>query len=125
MPLRVQFVGNFCEETLKGVVDALVAADFPSKPVAQRDVIDENSGLRIHAMNALRPDWSNIMDGIGFVDHHPERKIADAIAGKAQEMPRYRAAAGADVRLLIVADQFHNSGKLRLESDTAFNFLGF
>jgi len=125
VPLRVQFVGDFCDSNLTNVVDALIAIDFPSKPVAHRVILDEHNGLRVHATKALRPEWYNVMDRVGWLDRAPQRKIADAIKSKAQELPRYKSAAGADVRLLIVADRLQNSGKLSLEYDATFDLRGF
>ncbi len=125
VPLRVQFVGVFSDATLANVVDQLIAADFPTKPVAEKVVLDEKKGLRVHAMKTLRPEWYNVMDRVGWVDRKPEQKIADTIKAKVQELPRYKSAAGADVRLLIVADRIQNSGKLTLEDEAIFDFQGF
>ena len=74
VPLSVQFVGNFCDENLATVVDALVAVDFLSKPVAHKVVLDEQKGLRIHAMKALRPEW-----------YHPESGSIERRTDEAQQ----------------------------------------
>jgi hypothetical protein len=62
---------------------------------------------------------------VGFVDRNPRKIIADAIETKARELPRYKDAAGPDIRLLLVADRIYNSGKLILEERVAFDFHGF
>ena len=61
----------------------------------------------------------------GVVDRTPQTIIAAAIEAKAKEMASYKGAAGADVRLLLVADRIHNSGKLMLEDEPVFDFHGF
>jgi hypothetical protein len=38
---------------------------------------------------------------------------------------RYRQACGLDIRLLIVADHYNNSGKLMLEAQAILNVMGF
>jgi hypothetical protein len=51
--------------------------------------------------------------------------IADAIEKKSKELTRYKDAAGSDIRLLLVADRIHNSGKLFLDERVPFEFHGF
>jgi hypothetical protein len=125
VPLSVRIDGYICEENLAGLVEALVATDFPSQPVGRAIVPEGVKGLRVRAMKANFPDWKSWEDSRGWVDRNPEPKIADRIEEKAQELPRYKSAVGPDVRLLIVADRFKNSGKLRLEDGTAFDLQGF
>jgi hypothetical protein len=55
----------------------------------------------------------------------PTDIISQAIGDKSQNLPRYKASVGDDIRLLLVADAIQNSGKLRLEPAAAFDFLGF
>jgi hypothetical protein len=43
--------------------------------------------------------------------------IADAIESKSKKLPRYEAAVGPVVRLLLVANAILNSGKMRLHED--------
>lgn len=125
VPLRLQIDGYICEENLAGLVSALVAIDFPSRPIGRAVVIDGLGSLRARAMRAFRPDWHSWGDRRGWVDRNPESKIAEAIKAKSRELPRYKSAAGADVRLLIVANRLQNSGKLTLQNGKAFDLHDF
>jgi hypothetical protein len=125
IPLRVQFVGDMRTENMAAVVPALVAEDIPSKPIGHHAVIDEDNGLRMHVTKAFRPEWFSVNHRVGFVDRRPTKRIADAIENKSKQLPRYRETAGTDIRLLIVADRFHNSGKLMLEEPIALDRKGF
>lgn len=131
MPLVVKFVGDMEADNLATVVPALVAQDLPSKPTSYHFVHDTTvahparARLRVHVTKALRPDWYSVNDRAGFVDLNPSGIIADAIAKKANELPRYKEAAGSDIRLLLVADRISNSGKLMLGKGAQFDFRGF
>jgi hypothetical protein len=59
------------------------------------------------------------------VNRAPRGIIADAIAKKAAELPRYTQAAGGDIRLLPAANRINNSGKLALDEGAEFDFQGF
>jgi hypothetical protein len=134
VPLIVKFVGNneaMGADNLATVVPALVAQDLPSKPTCYHFVHDTSvahparSRLRVHVTKALRPDWYSVNDRVGFVDRNPHQIIAAAIEKKAKELTRYKDTAGSDIRLLLVADRIHNSGKLLLEERAVFDFQGF
>jgi hypothetical protein len=56
---------------------------------------------------------------------NPVRIIAEAIERKAPELTRYKALAGSDIRLLLIADRIQKSGKLTLEGRPAFDLQGF
>jgi hypothetical protein len=107
------------------VIPELILSDLPSKPIGHHFVIDTGTGLRVHVTKSLRPDWYNVNARVGFVDRNPQQIIADAIEKKPKELPRYQAAAGPDIRLMLVADRIHNSGKMMLEQPAAFDFHGF
>ena len=125
VPLCVKFVGDMCADNMARVVPALVAKDFSSKPPGHNVVIDEDNGLRVHVTRALRSDWFSVNDRVGWVDLNPMHRIADAIEEKARELPRYSEAAGTDIRLLVVANRNHNSGKLMLKENRSLNRQGF
>lgn len=125
IPLIVKFVGNMCAENLAAVVPALIARDLSSKPIGHRDVLDWGAGLRVYIMKGFRPDWYNVNDRVGWVDRDAASRISDAIAKKSGELLRYRQNAGADIRLLIVADRIHNSGKLLFEESRTLDLRGF
>ncbi|MCW5691612.1 MAG: hypothetical protein KIT48_04545 [Pseudolabrys sp.] len=125
VPLAVKFVGRMCEENLAKVVPSLIAEDLPSKPVGHHLVVDTNNGLRVHVTRGFRPEWYSVNDRVGWVDRNPVQKIADAIEEKATRLEQYKAAVGSDIRLLLVADQFLNSGKMRLEQKPDLDKRGF
>jgi hypothetical protein len=124
IPLIVKFVGDLSMENVALIVPALVAEDFASKPIRHHVVIDHDNGLRVHVTKSFRPDWHSINHRVGWVDRNPVKRISDVIENKAKELPRYRAA-GTDIRLLIVADRTHNSGKLLLNQHIASDLHGF
>jgi hypothetical protein len=123
--LRVQVVGRLSPENIAAIVPALVAEDLASKAIGHHVVIDQGNGLRLHVTKAFRPEWLSVGHRVGWVDRNPMPIIGDAIGKKSKELERYRAAAGTDVRLLLVADCIHNSGKLRLDETAALNTQGF
>jgi hypothetical protein len=131
IPLTVHFVGNMEADNLATVIPALLAQDLRSKPLGYHFVHDTTTAhpararLRVHVTKALRPNWFSGNDRAGFVDRSPHGVIADAIAKKATELTRYKESAGDDIRLLLIADQISNSGKLRLDDGAQFDFHGF
>ncbi len=124
-PLSVQFIGNMSSDNLATVVDALVGERFPFKKLGHHVVIDGGNGLRVHVTRALRSDWFCVNDRVGWVNRNPTNRIADAVRRKSRDLARYRQAAGSDVRLLLVADRFSNSGKLSLEKPISLDRRGF
>jgi hypothetical protein len=123
--LRVQVVGRLSPENLASIVPALVAEDLASKPVGHHLVVDQGNGLRLHVTKAFRPEWFSVNHRVGWVDRNPLGIVADAIKKKSNELARYRAAAGPDIRLLLVADHMHNSGKLMLDDAAQLPTEGF
>jgi hypothetical protein len=124
-PLRAQFVGDMGAENMASIVPAFIEEDLPSKPIGHHVVIDTGKGLRVHVTKAFRPEWFSVNHRVGWVDRFPIKRIAEAIEKKAKELPRYREAVGANIRLLIVADRIHNSGKFMLEETTALDLRRF
>lgn len=123
--LRVQIVGRLSSENIASIVPALVAKDLESKPAGHHLIIDLCNGLRLHVTKARRPEWISVNDRVGWVDRNPQSIIAAAIKKKANELARYREAAGPDIRLMLVADRIHNSGKLMLDDAALLYTEGF
>lgn len=121
----MQIVGSLTPENRATIVPALIAEDFAAKPVGHHVVIDQGHGLRLHVTKSFRPEWFSINNRVGWVDRNPLRIITDAIEQKSVGLERYRAPAGPDVRLLLVADRIHNSGKLMLDEATVLDTKGF
>jgi hypothetical protein len=130
VPLTAQFVGNMEADNLATVVPALVAQDLPSKSMGYHFVHDttvlhpNRARLSVHVTKGRR-NWFSVNDRVGFVDRGPNGIIAAAIEIKANDLARYKAAAGADVRLLLVANRINNSGRLALEETSRFDLHGF
>ena len=131
IPLIVKFVGNMEADNLETLIPALLAEDLPSKSVGYHFVHDTTvahptrARLRVHVTKGFHPEWYSVNDRVGFVDRRPHEIIAAAIAKKAADLPRYKGAAGTDIRLLLVADRISNSGKLMLDQDRQFELHGF
>jgi hypothetical protein len=134
IPLSVKFVGTIeamGADNLATVIPALLAHDLPSKPVGYRFVHDTTvahparSRLRVHVTKAFRAEWTNMADRAGFVDRNPHGHIDAAIAKKSAGLASYKAKAGGDVRLLLIADRISNSGKLTLDAGAQLNLRGF
>ena len=129
IPLIVKFVGDMCSENVAKLVPALVARNLAAEPIGHHIAIDINTGLRaglrVHVTKALRADWLSVKDRVGWVDRNPVARIAAIVGKKAQQLPRYKKAAGPDVRLLVVANRIHNSGKLTLQGQARLDTKGF
>jgi hypothetical protein len=129
--LAVRFVGNMEPANMKTVIPALLEEDLASKPMDYSFVYDTTvkfpfrNRLRVHVIRAIRPDWCNVLDRVGYVDRAPQGIIASAIAKKAAELARYTQASGDDIRLLLVANCVNNSGKLALDEGAEFDLKGF
>jgi hypothetical protein len=126
IPLIVKFVGNICHENVAAVVPALLACDLSSKPIGCREVLDLGPALRMHVTKGFRSDWYSVNDRVGCVDRDVVPRISDAIAKKSLMLSCYSQKADTtDIRLLIVADRIHNSGKLLLDEVCILNLRGF
>jgi mRNA-degrading endonuclease RelE of RelBE toxin-antitoxin system len=123
--LDVKFVGRVSAGNRTEAIRKLVEAGFPSLQVGQKLIIELSDGLRVHATKAYRPNWFSVNDRVGFVDLNPGHIIRAAIVAKAKKLERYKAQAGSDIRLLLIANRIQNSGKLLLEGDARFRLHGF
>lgn len=123
--LRVQIVGGLSCENAAAIVPAIVAEDLISKPLGHHLVIDHVDGLRLHITKAFRPEWYSVNHRAGWVNRNPLPIITDAIEKKSHDLQRYRSAAGVDVRLMLLANHIHNSGKLMLDEKAALDTKGF
>ncbi len=113
------------DTNLERALTALVDRNFPERDIGQTEVIPIGHGLKIWAHRALRPNWFCLNDRAGWVDQNPADKIQEAIRVKAARLPAYRQNAGAEVRLLVVANRILNSGKLELNEPSLIDFFGF
>jgi hypothetical protein len=125
IPLSVRLVGDMCSENMATVVPALVAMDLSTRPIGHHEVVEAGKGLRVHVTRAFNADWFSVDHRVGWVDRYAIKHIADRIKEKAEKLPLYIKTAGPDIRLLIVADRIHNSGKLMLGQPAALDMRGF
>ena len=127
--LNVKFVGRIAPDTLADVVSDLVALDLPSKPPDYHAVIEKRpgleAGLKLFVRKSLHSDWYSVNDRVGWVTRNPESIIATEIEKKSKKLPQYKAIAGDDIRLLLVADRIKNSGKIAPQPEGVFEFHGF
>ncbi len=79
----------------------------------------------IHATRSDRAIWIMIEDVVGWVNLEPRKEVEAAISSKASKLSAYQERVGADVRLLIIAEDRFNSGKLRPHNRMSFNGHGF
>ena len=110
-------------------VSDLVALDLPSKLLAYHAVIEKRpgleAGLKLFVTKSLRSNWFSVNDQVGWVMRNPKSIIATEIEKKSKNLPQYKAVAGDDIRLLLVADRIKNSGKIAPQPEGAFEFRGF
>ena len=125
IPLHIRLLGDTSVENLAAVVPALVAKELSTRPVGYQEVIELGNGLCVYVTRALHADWYSVNDRVGWVDRYPMKPVTDAIEQKSKKLPRYREAAGPDIRLLLVADRICNSGKLMLDEGAALDVQGF
>jgi len=67
-----------------------------------------------------------VNDRVGWVERNPAERIDQEIEKKSKKLRRYKECSGLnDIRLLIVANQIMNSGKLSLNERPALDLRGF
>jgi hypothetical protein len=129
--LRVEFVGDISRENMDQVIDALLSipeADIPSRgrKLVEIEIELGPPPLKIYIRHDRTPNWFYVNDSVGWVDEHPEGKIAHLIKVKSMKLPAYKASSGLnDIRLLIVANRLKNSGKLALKANSSVDHQGF
>ena len=119
-----------CRENLEAVIRMLQDLNSSAKPIGHHERFEVDKGpakLSVYITRGMQhADWFCVNDRVGWVDRNPVERITEAIDRKAERLPQYMECAGLDdIRLLIVANQKMNSGKLRLEQCPAFNLRGF
>lgn len=134
VPLKIEFLGDLALDNQRWVLSQLIACDFPNRKIGDPVELDndallplgeEQHRLRVWARRAFRPQWTSVDTTVGFVDFNPMPRITEAVTVKARNIAAYRARAGHDVRLLIVADRRRNSGKLALRQNEGLDLRGF
>ena len=133
-PLIVKLVGELSENYLNDVVPFLISMDLRIRPTAYQtqfgigyeDELSAHPALKVSVTRSYQgySDWYCVNDRVGIVSYTPERVYA-AIEKKSNLLHKYRAAAGDDVRLLIVADHRFRSSMISILEPLARNCMGF
>jgi hypothetical protein len=124
--LQVQVLGHLNDENQNEVIETLQESIISDRSVTDPPLrLETPSGIRLFARVAFHSRWSQLDDGVGWVTQNAVEQAQAAINRKVPRLPAYRAAAGSDVRLLIVADHSRASGMLELEEVDAIDLAGF
>ena len=129
--LTVKILGNLTEANLEILTEALLLVDFDARPTAYqvrmdlRSAHDASIGVIAYVTKGFRSDWFSMDDRVEWVDQSPLAIISRSVQEKSGKLPKYRSSVGNDVRLLLVADHFYNSGKVMKISDQPIDLFGF
>ena len=125
LAIKVEFMQRPKATDAEDIVTKLLGLNLASRPIGERHTICTQAGSEIFARRYRWPEWTSIPDRVGWVVQNASEQLQACIAKKAAELPCYRAAAGDDVRLLVVADRTLNSGKLLVPSPEPIKPMGF
>ena len=119
--LNCKYWGDTTEEARAILIEALLANDFTG-PVKWMKLASDG-GAKLLAFETPNTHWEMPDDRAGELsqDGFFLQRVIDEKAGK---LETYREAC-ADVRLLVVADQIYNSGRLLLKPDFRPDLRGF
>lgn len=113
------------KEEIHEVWEELLKSELDKKPIGFGFYRTLPGGNKLQVTVEYHARWYVIDDQVGFVyqedldEEYPENwqtlksKIENAIDEKLCNFAEYVSNAGADIRLLIVADRIYNSGKMR------------
>jgi hypothetical protein len=119
--LNCKYWGDTTEEARSILIEALLTNDFTGAVETMK--LGSDGGARLLAFETPNTHWEMPVDRAGEISQDGSylQRVIDEKAGK---LEKYREAC-ADVRLLVVADQLYNSGRLLLEPDFRPNLCGF
>ena len=120
--LNLKYWGAITSKARETLLGTLLANDF-SGPVRRIRMRPEGDGASILAFETPNAHWEMPEDRAGeaSLDSSIFQRVIDE---KAEKLPVYREVCG-DIRLLVVADQIYNSGKLLLEPGVRPDLKGF
>ena len=125
VPLRVAILGKVTKEAMEELLTILLAQDLATMRPGERFEVEKSDQFKAHVTRALRHQWFRVNDRVGWVNTNPLPTIEAAVAKKSELINTYREAAGADIRLLLVANRMFASGKLQLVEDSTVDTQGF
>lgn len=119
--LNCKYWGDTTEEARAILIEALLTNDFTGPVEAKK--LGSDGGARLLAFETPNTHWEMPVDRAGETSRDGSylQRVIDEKAGK---LEKYREAC-AEVRLLVVADQIYNSGRLLLEPDFQPDLRGF
>lgn len=120
--LHLRYFGEASEAARLRLLAALgstVFEDTYDSPPREFSIL----GGRAWASKAPHTVWTMVSDRVGWVSHDGAY-LQREIDAKAEKLTKYREICS-DIRLLVVADRIHNSGKLELDDDFIPNLRGF
>lgn len=125
VPLGVKILGNVTKEAMEELLAILLAQDFARMRPGERFEVEISAQFKVHVTRALRHQWFRVNDRVGWVNTNPLPMIEAAVAKKSELLNTYREVAGADIRLLLVANRMFASGKLKLVENSTVDTQGF
>ena len=125
VPLGVKILGNVTKEAMEGLLAILLAQDLARMRPGERFEVEISDQFKVHVTRALRHQWFQVNDRVGWVNTNPLPMIEAAVAKKSELLNTYREVAGADIRLLLVANRMFASGKLQLVENSTVDTRGF
>ena len=118
VPLRVAILGKVTRGSMEELLTMLLSHDLEAMRPGERFEVLTSNLFKAHVTRGLRHEWFRVNDRVGWVNTNPLPIIDKAVAKKSKLLPRYREAAGPDIRLLLVANRLFGSGKLQLVNDS-------
>lgn len=125
VPLRVEILGIVSEAAMCQLTQELLDRDIRLMELGERFQLQLAETLIARVTRASTANWSRIDDRIGWVDKNPLPIIEESVKRKSRNVDRYRKAVGTDVRLLLLANRLHASGKLKLGEASMIDTRGF
>lgn len=116
---RGEVAAKAAEELLQRLIDARFEARSPFDSLDRLNLT--NATAYVH--RTPNTHWMMLDDRVGWVSRDGSF-LQREIDRKAKKLPKYREACD-DIRLLVVADRIHNSGKLQLEDGFRPDLRGF
>lgn len=123
-PLSVKVLGNINSDDFRDIPRHLAENGAGELEIGEQIRIALPS-IILHATRSFTAIWIMIEDVVGWVNLEPRKEVEAAILSKASKLSAYQERVGADVRLLIIAEDRFNSGKLRPHNRMCFKGHGF
>ncbi len=129
IPVKVDLLGDIDDIARHNKILSVLIQEAPKLALMEQKIIQPYCGCMIYLRrlpNHLKEyrRWNYISDKVGWVREIDKKKIEQAIAIKAKNIPKYQKNLS-DIWLLIVSDRICNSGKDRIENKFTCNCRDF